>query len=562
MLALEAVALALLAITAGEPQAEPPRLLPAGPPPARVVHAFDLSASDLDLRLAATTLQGQINREEGRVYLFYNDPEHGTARFWLDELKRKGYIDDFDIDAMDAYFAQYASEADRVIVYDPAVPDTINVATMIASAEGGMVVAPAHVERFGADKEIVDLRGRWPDGVAAYAWAFDTLWPRMNPRVLASLHPTHAHHQLRDYLVRNRIFTFYIPAPDADPALTERGKALMARVFRAAGPNTPVIGWWDGGHLDHGLTEYGGVGWAGRFGMLTVGSNWQDNASLLSGIPAPLDAIARRFRARPTPATPTLEPDKVYLCFAVMESGDAPSYWPHVQKSVWDDPQRGAIPIGWTINPLLLEFLPSVGEWFVEQAGPNDCFAMAISGPGYVHPYRDFMADAAEPEAAWRDYLNLTDGYMQRWGLSDLALYTDAWLPFDRARQDPVTRRFTQGLPGLRMLILGMGRDEAITETSPHYELDGVFVSHIFTRWDAANIGRGAENNRWLADEIRKHAPPERPGFMFVHPLSWSYHPSDLVAVMELLGDDYVAVGPASLMQLWKTAESDKETTR
>ena len=112
------------------------------------------------------------------------------------------------------------------------------------------------------------------------------------------------------------------------------------------------------------------------------------------------------------------------------------------------------------------------------------------------------------------------------------------------------------------MLILGMGRDEAITETSPHYELDGVFASHIFTRWDAANIGRGAENNRWLADEIRKHAPPERPGFMFVHPLSWSYHPTDLVAVMELLGDDYVAVGPASLMQLWKTAENDKETTR
>ena len=150
MFALEAVALALLAIAAGEPQVDPPRLLPVGPPPARVVHAFDLSASDPDLRLAATTLQGQINRDEGRVYLFYNDPAHSTARFWLDELKRKSYIDDYDIEAMDAYFAAYAPQTYRVIVYDPAVPDTINVATMIASVEGGMVIAPAHIDRFGA----------------------------------------------------------------------------------------------------------------------------------------------------------------------------------------------------------------------------------------------------------------------------------------------------------------------------------------------------------------------------------------------------------------------------
>jgi len=36
---------------------------------------------------------------------------------------------------------------------------------------------------------------------------------------------------------------------------------------------------------------------------------------------------------------------------------------------------------------------------------------------------------------------------------------------------------------------------------------------------------------------------------MFVHALSWSYHPSDLVAVAEKLGEDYVAVSPAELVE-------------
>lgn len=552
---LIAIAAALFLGPTGVAEAAP-RLLPEGPPTARVVHAFDFSGSDPDTRLAAATLQGRVNRDEGRAYLLFDDPQTSTARFWLDELARKGYIDSYRIEPGDEFFRRYSAEVARVIVYDPDVLDTINVATGMAAVEGGMVIAPGMLDRFGAGREVVDLRGRWSDGVSAYAWAFEELWPRMNHRILASLHPTHAHHHLRDYLVRNRIFTFYVPSPERDAALAQRAQALIARVLRAAGPNTPLIGWWDGGHLDHGLTEYGGVGWAGEFGILTAACNWQENASLLSGVRVPVDDVARRFRERPQPELVEPDPGKVHLCFAVMESGDAPAYWAHVQPQVWRDAGRGAIPIAWTINPLVFELLPSIGEWFVDQAGPRDHFVMAMSGPGYVHPYRRFMTRAPDPEAAWRAYLALTGAYMERWGLADMALYTDAWRPFDRGARDAVTRRFTQGLPGLRALVLGMGRDEGITETSPHYELDGVFVSHVFTRWDPANIGRNEANNRWLADEIRARTPTERPAFMFVHPLSWSYYPSDLAAVMELLGDEYIAVDPGSLMRSWRATRA------
>ena len=94
-----------------------------------------------------------------------------------------------------------------------------------------------------------------------------------------------------------------------------------------------------------------------------------------------------------------------------------------------------------------------------------------------------------------------------------------------------------------------MGRDEGITETCPHYRMGDALVSHVFTRWDANNIGRNAANNAWLVNEIREQTPTERPAFMFVHPLSWSYYPSDLVAVSEALGEGYAVVSPGVLFE-------------
>ena len=87
-----------------------------------------------------------------------------------------------------------------------------------------------------------------------------------------------------------------------------------------------------------------------------------------------------------------------------------------------------------------------------------------------------------------------------------------------------------------------------------------VLVSHVITRWDAANVGRSPENNRWLTNEIRRHTQEDRPAFIHVHPLSWSYYPSDLVEVLKELGEAYVAVTPPELKRLY--LEASKQTGR
>jgi hypothetical protein len=363
------------------------RLTPAGPPPAGIIHAVDIHAAPDDTKLAAVTLQGIVNREgKSRVWLDCFDPEAKPGRFWLEELKRKGYIRQIETIGIPAYFGKYASFAEGAVIYDPALPATINIASMLAALENRIVLPPGGIGMVNNITDSMDLRGRWKTNAEAYAWALRELFPRMRHDILASYHPARTKHHLRDYLVSQKIFTFWVTGQEDDKAAHadhRAEKALAEKIFAATPPNIPVIGWWDAGEAGHGMSEYGGVGWAGSRGKITLGMDWMDNLSVLSGVPVDMKAVLNRFREREA-ALPEGEPEpgKVYISFVVMESGDAPAYWPHVQHQVWQNSGRGRIPVGWTITPVILDLLPSVGEWFLDNAGPRDHFIMALSGWG------------------------------------------------------------------------------------------------------------------------------------------------------------------------------------
>lgn len=52
----------------------------------------------------------------------------------------------------------------------------------------------------------------------------------------------------------------------------------------------------------------------------------------------------------------------------------------------WDDPRRGEVPVTWAINPQLSRDAPRIYDHIRANATPNDFFIMADSGPGYVNP--------------------------------------------------------------------------------------------------------------------------------------------------------------------------------
>jgi hypothetical protein len=552
----------LLGVSAAWPEARP-AFLPAGSPPAEAIVVADLQDAALDTKLAAITLAGRLNA--GPVSQVYLLLDHWDA-FWLKHLEEQKTISSSPVLSAEAYFARFADAFDKVILYDPGLPASINVATMMASLESAIVAAPSDAERLGAGKAIEDLAGRWKTETEAYRWAFMELWPRMNQRVLACYHPTATRHHIRDYLLRHRVFHFWVNSAEAAGRSSHREELAFVKELLAAAPvNIPVLGFWYSG-LDKGLDEYSGVGLAGRYGKITVVCDWATNLSLLSGISVDMPSIVQQYRQRLRPPETSLDADKVYIAYHVLESGDSPSYLQTRQHEVWADPRRGQIPINWAMGAGILDLAPPIAAYYYENATPNDFLYMAISGIGYCHPYRDLMADTPDPEAAWAEYLEWTDGYRRRMGFDTVGLYTDAWKPFNRDRQDAVTKRFIEGMPGVAALVLGMGRDEGCNALNGNYYLENspTLVSHVLTRWPTDYASKSREENiQWLVDDIQSQIPAERPAFLNVMALSWAYNPSDIEEVHRRLGPGPVAVSLPEMVQRYRqfteTKTGDKE---
>src|SRR5690349_2152093 len=78
-------------------------------------------------------------------------------------------------------FRRFLPEVKSMFVTDPAIPATVNVATMLAAAHGGLVATPATAAQYDLPmgalpdswKTGMDLRTlNWKKNVEAYRWAF------------------------------------------------------------------------------------------------------------------------------------------------------------------------------------------------------------------------------------------------------------------------------------------------------------------------------------------------------------------------------------------------------
>ena len=59
-------------------------------------------------------------------------------------------------------------------------------------------------------------------------------------------------------------------------------------------------------------------------------------------------------------------------------------------KSLWDDPKRGRVPVGWGINPNLYERFPLLHPYLYQTRTANDFFISGDSGSGYLNPTQLF----------------------------------------------------------------------------------------------------------------------------------------------------------------------------
>ncbi len=164
------------------------RALPRFAEPTRL-DVVDLPELPGDLKLLLGTLQGVVNRTEPRIYLIGDDATSGEGRLtWLRSLRVPYTIHPRPWKLV----SKYRKAVRGIIVFDPEVPDTVNVATTLAGLKNAVVASPALAERlqrvYGL-RVLDDLRGRFADRLEAYEWQFEQLWPQTTHRMLIGVPP-------------------------------------------------------------------------------------------------------------------------------------------------------------------------------------------------------------------------------------------------------------------------------------------------------------------------------------------------------------------------------------
>ena len=312
-----------------------------------------VAAPDAANPVAQLCLQGLANRAGGP--LVYLAPE---ARLdpWLPLYRLGNQVAPVPAAELSS---RLKGAAQGQVLYDPAQPFTVNIATTLAGA-----MAALATDRDLGLPTVFDCHGRWRTAAEGYRWAIATLMPSCSKTEVALLPPDRA--EFRDYAVKNRLFVFDPTASDPEAAglLGEvaRRLPLGARMYSTAGPAARK----GLGALLSPLGHY--------LVPVTGGLNFSFHSSFPATAPL---TQAQQFY-----------PLGQRLVTFIFLGGEDQGYDLGLLRLHWEDPVRGTQPAGWTISPTLATTAPLVLQYYLSQAQltGNDYFLMAPSGPGFFYP--------------------------------------------------------------------------------------------------------------------------------------------------------------------------------
>jgi hypothetical protein len=461
----------------------------------RFLDVADLSGAAHDEQLLLTTLQGVVNREQPSIYLL--QPQNEGLATWLTELG----VPYQQVAAPLDLLTRYRDRVRGAIVYDPAVTATVNVATTLAGLHDAVATSAELAASTGLPV-LTDLRGRFADDLAAYTWAAANLWQATSHRLIVGLDPAVSGY-LRDYAVANRAMVVFL-----DPATEGEGPLLSSLLADLPTPS-PYLGWWPASVNG----EDDGTQLTSQHGVYVVAADWCTNLTVFGGVSAP---IRDHQYAPPVPVLA----NKIYVTLTMTE-GDNLQYGQHRMRQIWDDPNRGKVPLNWSTQPLALDAAPAILSYYQRTASPNDYLMAGPSGAGYVYP-------SDWPSSTLDRYTRQAASYTRRTGLPAQVILNRLDgndIPFDEATAD-------QYIDDLRPLGLLM----AWTTYTSTSVLTG--DTPLSISWLASSVGEATQaiataSAGWTG---------ERPLFLSIGMLAWNLTPTDVVTIVESLGPDYQVV--------------------
>ena len=376
-----------------------------------------------DEAMAVACVQGIMNREKPLLYVKSNS--FMRPDYWIEKFTSNGWLsgkEQTPVSTLDQLIEIAGKRLKGVIIWDPSVPATINLATTLAGLEGGVVLSPEMTGNYQKKWNlpvIKDFRGQFTGAETgskkndAYRWAIREYIEtgRCNPHWLCLYEDTYmtrykgdmSYIVTRDWAVYNRAFVYDLSpwgdeAPLDDPEqapgtdLQTYKLMLEANLEQTKGKQmTEVTGFFSfakysnipGYPSEHEPvpTEWETVYLISPFNCYqnTVAHNCY-NQSIHSQ--APVQAMKQ---GRPTLREP--QEGKIYICILMADyDSGTPLY--DFMPTHWDDQERGSIPLLWGINPNLSESYPDIMQYLYNTKTGNDFFAADASAAGYMNPNR------------------------------------------------------------------------------------------------------------------------------------------------------------------------------
>lgn len=465
-----------------------------------------------DKAVLFSSLQGLVNRTQPRIYTHDDNSIHEEGKYtWLKSLGLHAKR----VDNPWKLISKYRHEIKGVVVYDDLQPDTLNLATTIAGSEHALVAPPMLLSRLTSAPYhlpiLADLRGKYADKLAVYRDLYEKYWPKAPHRVLMGLNPTAHFAAAREYAAAIDAAVVWL-----DPRVPEED-ALLKKFLASMGPGSVYMGWWP--------DEASGVGAASAYGIATCASDWSTNLSVFGGTHGAITP-------KPIPPKPALE-NKIYVAF-IISDGDNFQYVEHHMRKIWDDPNRGRVPMGWTLSPAMVDAMPGVLHYYQESATPNDCLISGPSGYGYTYP-NDWTN-----QAYLNEFVAKSGEYCRRAGFRIITI----WNTITGGIDPKVGETYAKHAPSLLGLTAqNAGGGSTIYNSSmPGEALAATYCPTI----DSVKMQIKGNSEGWTG---------KSPSFLIIQSQPWgNVTPTGLESVMKSLGPDYVVVRPDTIFQLIREA--------
>lgn len=411
-----------------------------------IVDLLDISQLNYAERLTANCLQGLVNRQGAKLFVnygVYDDPGSRTTNSvqmteenWFGKYRQ--YLMRNDLENLEYYQSEHLFKVNKLndlsgalhkyrevlkglVVWDPNLIESVNLALMYAGLEDLLIVHPDQLEsmRSLTGLEIIeDLRGRFTDRVTLYQWAFKNLFSRCRSGQVVCMEPEWQRSEFTDYIVQNQLFVYSLAAFQkgklrswgqkllllliAGPlglrnflfatrldglvrmlalALLQCGSPevrLGVKIQRAvrAEPYPTIFGWHTQRDDEFALMlliSANGLRLAPTF----MANNYSFHSKLPQTVPFKQHFI--------NPAEVKLDSSKVYLTFTLSD-GDQFTLMNTAEVGNWRRPEHGKVPFNWEVQPLLVELAPALLGYFYRNLTPNDMLIAGPSGAGYVIP--------------------------------------------------------------------------------------------------------------------------------------------------------------------------------